>query len=301
MKQIYLFIAFIILSQTTFAQEAAVKLFPNGVPNSKQSPDYKETIVNGRTRMVTDPELLPFFPEKGKANGTAVIICPGGSYIQLAINSEAVAAAKKFNEIGVTAFVLKYRLPSDVIMVDKSMGPLQDAQRSIQLLRQRATELGINPAKVGIVGFSSGGHVASSAGTHFEKAVIDNKDNISLRPDFMMLLYPVISMGEYAHKTSVQNLLGANPSQELIDLYSNQKQIKPNTPITFMVHAEDDPVVPVQNTLMFYNALLANKVQARLIIYPHGGHGFGLVNRTTKDYWFNSATNWLDANGFLTK
>jgi len=287
--------------QIAFAQEPAVKLFPNGVPGSKKSDEYAETIVNGRTRMVTDPELIPYLPEKGKANGTAVIICPGGSYIQLAINSEAVEAAKKFNEIGVTAFILKYRLPSDVIMVDKAAGPVQDGQRSIQLLRQRAAEWGLNPAKIGIVGFSSGGHVAALAGTHFDKAVIDNKDNINLRPDFMILAYPVISMGEYAHKESVINLLGSNPSQDMIDLYSNQKQVKPNTPITFMVAAEDDPTVPVQNTLLFYNALLSNKIQAQLIIYPHGGHGFGLNNRSTKDQWFNSAANWLDANGFLTK
>lgn len=299
---LFAFIALMILSQITFAQQVPVKLYPNGVPNSKPAPaTYAESTIKQRVRMVTDPVLIPYLPKKSKANGAAVIICPGGSYSQLAIDIEGDEVAKKFNEIGVTAFILKYRLPSDVIMVDKSIGPLQDAQRSIQLLRQRATEWSVNPAKIGIIGFSAGGHVASTAGTHFDKAVIDNKDNISLRPDFMMLLYPVISMGEYAHKGSMHNLLGANPSQEMIDLYSNQKQVKSNTPVTFLVQAEDDPGVPVQNSLMFYQALLANKVQAELIIYPHGGHGFGLNNKTTKDYWFNNATNWLDANGFLTK
>lgn len=304
MKYIRLSSLFVLslLSQVTFAQQAPVKLYPDGVPNSKPAPaTYVESTVKERARMVTDPVLIPYFPDKSKANGAAVIICPGGSYSQLAMDIEGDEVAKKFNEIGVTAFILKYRLPSDVIMLDKTIGPLQDAQRSIQLLRQRATEWGINPAKVGIIGFSAGGHVASTAGTHFDKAVIDNKDNISLRPDFMMLLYPVVSMGEYAHKGSMHNLLGATPTQDMIDLYSNQKQVKPNTPVTFIVQAEDDPGVPVQNSLMFYNALLANKVQAQLIIYPHGGHGFGLNNKTTKDYWFNSATNWLDANGFLTK
>jgi acetyl esterase/lipase len=294
--------AFMVSSQIAFSQQAPIVLYPNGVPNSKPAPaTYVEKIENARASMVTDPTLIPFFPEKDKANGTAVIICPGGGYSRLSMDSEGSAVAKKFNEIGITAFVLKYRLPSDDIMTDKSIGPLQDAQRAIQLIRQRAAEWGINPKKVGIIGFSAGGHLASTAGTHFDKAVIDNKDSISLRPDFMMLLYPVITFGEMAHKGSMHNLLGANPTQDQIDLYSNEKQVKPNTPITFIVQAEDDKTVPVQNSLMFYYALLSNNIQAEMHIYPHGGHGFGLNNKTTKDYWFNSATNWLDANGLLTK
>jgi len=289
-------------AQIAFSQQQPVKLYPDGVPNAKTAPAiYVENTVKERTRMVTDPVLIPYFPDKNKANGTAVVICPGGSYSQLAMDIEGDEVAKKFNEIGITAFILKYRLPSDLIMLDKSIGPLQDAQRSIQIIRQRADEWNINPDKVGIIGFSAGGHLAATAGTHFDKAVIDNKDNINLRPDFMMLLYPVISMGEYTHKGSMHNLLGASPSQELIDLYSNQQQVKPNTPVTFIVQAEDDNGVPVQNSLMFYNALLNNKIKAELIIYPNGGHGFGLNNKTTKDYWFNSATNWLDANGLLAK
>lgn len=280
----------------------AIKLWPDNVPNSKKAPAaYVEKTENNRTSMVTDPVLLPYFPDKAKANGTAVIICPGGGYSRLAMDIEGDAVAKKFNEIGVTAFVLKYRLPSDEIMVDKTIGPLQDAQRSIQLIRQRAAEWKINPAKVGIIGFSAGGHLASTAGTHFYNAVIERKDTISLRPDFMMLLYPVISFGEMAHKGSMQRLLGDKPTQDQIDLYSNEKQVKATTPITFIVQAEDDKTVPVQNSLMFYYALLANKIPSEMHIYPKGGHGFGLNNKTTKDYWFDSATHWLDANGLLSK
>ncbi|MEO6524184.1 MAG: alpha/beta hydrolase [Mucilaginibacter sp.] len=279
-----------------------IKLWPDSVPNSKKAPaTYAEKTENNRTSMVTDPVLIPYFPEKGKANGTAVVICPGGGYSRLAMDIEGVDVAKKFNAIGITAFILKYRLPSDEIMVDKAIGPLQDAQRSIQLIRQRAAEWNINAAKVGIIGFSAGGHLASTAGTHFYNAVIEKKDTISLRPDFMMLLYPVISFGEMAHKGSMQRLLGDKPIQELIDLYSNEKQVKATTPPTFIVQAEDDKTVPVQNSLMFYYALLANKIPAELHIYPKGGHGFGLNNKTTKDYWFDSATHWLDANGLLTK
>ncbi len=290
-----------IFSTQVFAQDAApIPLYPNGVPNSKPAPAaYVEKIVNGSGSLVTDPTITPYFPEKGKANGTAVVVCPGGGYVHLSMIKEGADVAKKFAEIGVTAFVLKYRLPSDEIMTDKTIGPLQDAQRAIQLVRERAGEWGIDPAKVGIIGFSAGGHLASTAGTHFDKAVIDNPKSTSLRPDFMILMYPVITFGELAHKGSRDNLVGKDAPQALVDLYSNEKQVTANTPVTMLVQAEDDKTVPVQNSLMFYEALLKNNVKAELLIYPNGGHGFGLNNKTTKDQWFNSATNWLDANGFL--
>lgn len=301
-EQLICLLTFVIISQLTFAQQMPIKLWPDSVPNSKKAPaNYVEKTENNRTSMVTDPVLIPYLADKSKANGTAIIICPGGGYSRLAMDIEGVDVAKKFNEIGITAFILKYRLPSDLIMVDKSIGPLQDAQRSLQLVRQRATEFGIDPTRVGIIGFSAGGHLASTAGTHFYNSVIERKDTVSIRPDFMMLLYPVISFGEMAHKGSMHNLLGENPTQEQIDQYSNEKQVKATTPITFIVQAEDDKAVPVQNSLMFYYALLANKIPAEMHIYPKGGHGFGLNNKTTKDRWFDSATNWLDANGLLLK
>jgi acetyl esterase/lipase len=309
LKLIFFISALISLTSMTYAQvppiftpSTGIKLYTDSVPNSIKAPaNYVEKTENNRCSMVTDPELIPYFPEKGKANGTAIIICPGGGYARLSMDGEGTEVAKKFNEIGITAFVLKYRLPSDLIMIDKSIGPLQDAQRSIQLVRQRAAEWGINPAKVGIIGFSAGGHLASTAGTHFYTNVLPKKDTTSLRPDFMMLLYPVISFGEFAHKGSKDNLIGTDPKPDMVDLYSNEKQVKATTPITFIVQAEDDKTVPVQNSLMFYYALLANKIPAELHIYPHGGHGFGLHNKTTKDQWFDSATHWLDANGLLTK
>jgi acetyl esterase/lipase len=298
------FLAIMILSLFSlrlFAQDApSIPLYPNGVPNSKPAPaTYVEKIVNGSGSMVTDPTITPYFPEKGKANGTAIVVCPGGGYVHLSMIKEGADVAKKFAEIGVTAFVLKYRLPSDQIMMDKTIGPLQDAQRAIQLVRERAAEWGIDPAKVGIIGFSAGGHLASTAGTHFDKAAIDNPKNTSLRPDFMILMYPVITFGDLAHKGSRDNLVGKDAPQAMIDLYSNEKQVTANTPITMLVQAEDDKTVPVQNSLMFYEALLKNNVKAEMLIYPSGGHGFGLNNKTTKDQWFNSATNWLDSNGLL--
>jgi len=304
MKYLSLYFTVILMASTFFVyaqQSAAINLYPKGVPNSKPTPgDYIENDDNGHAVKVSIPTLTPFFPEKGTANGAAVIICPGGGYSGLAIDKEGYAVAKEFVKIGVTAFVLKYRLPSDAIMVDKTIGPLQDAQAAIQMLRIRAAEWGINPAKVGIIGFSAGGHLASTAGTHFDKAVIDNKNNISLRPDFMLLLYPVITFGDMAHKGSMNNLLGLNPSLALVNLYSNEKQVTATTPITFLVQAEDDKTVPVQNSLMFYDALLKNNVKAEMHIYQEGGHGFGLNNAKSSEHWFDWCKSWMNENGLLT-
>lgn len=295
--------ALMLITTVTFAQQKPMPLYPNGVPNSKLTPaTYIEKMdENSFVSHVSVPVLIPYFPAKDKANGTAVIICPGGGYSGLSMENEGSSIAMAFNNIGVAAFILKYRLPSDSIMVDKTIGPLQDAQRAIQMIRQNAAAWNINPNKVGIIGFSAGGHLASTAITHFNKAVIENSANVNLRPDFGILLYPVISFGPQAHVGSRENLIGKSPSQELIDLYSNEKQVTANTPPTFLVHAEDDDVVPVQNSLMFYDALLQNKVKAEMHIYQAGGHGFGLHNQTTKDLWFDRLTNWMDENGWLKR
>lgn len=302
-KQIF---AAIILTTTTtlaFSQEKPLPLYPNGVPNSKPTPGtYVEiTDKNNWITKVSTPTLTPYLPAKGMANGTAVVICPGGAYAGLASAHEGFQVAQAFNKIGVTAFVLKYRLPSDSIMVDKTIGPLQDAQRAIQMVRQDAAKWGINPNRIGIMGFSAGGHLASTEGTHFDKVVIDNKNNISVRPDFMMLIYPVITFGEKSHAGSRENLIGKALPQDKIELYSNEKQVTANTPPTFIVHAEDDDVVPIENALLMYSALVQNKVKAEMHIFPAGGHGFGLINSQSKGLWFEWAKVWLGDNGWLTK
>ncbi len=243
--------------------------------------------------------FTPFYPEKGTANGTAMSYFPGGGYGGLSMDKEGYRVAKAFNKFGVTAFVVKYRLPSDDIMIDKTIGPLQDAQQAVLMVRKHAAEWGIKPDKIGIIGFSAGGHLASTEGTHFDKLVIDDKDNISVRPDIMVLLYPVITFGPLAHVGSRENLIGKTPSNDLLTLYSNEKQITANTPPTMLVHATDDDVVPVQNTLMFYEALLNSKVKAEMHIFEAGGHGFGLNNPKSKDKWIDWCKNWLDENGFL--
>jgi acetyl esterase/lipase len=290
----------VLFSQSLQAQQQKpILLYPDGVPNSKKATaTYVEKREGDIVSLVTEPTITPYFPAKDKATGTAIIIFPGGSYVNLSMNNEGDAIAKEFNKIGVAAFVVKYRLPSDAIMVDKTTGPLQDAERAIQMVRLRATEWDVNPSKVGIIGFSAGGHLASTLDTHFDKVVIDNKENISLRPDFAILIYPVISFGPFAHKYSRENLAGKNPSAETLKLYSNEKQVTANTPPTFLIHAADDEAVPVQNSLLFYDALLKNKVKAEMHIFQAGGHGFGLNNPKSKDKWFDWAANWLNENGF---
>ena len=277
------------------------------IPNSRATADEEKDEPAGNPvrhslSKVSRPTLTVYLPAAGTANGTAVIVCPGGGYDHLAITHEGTDVARALSEMGIAAFVLKYRLPSDEIMVDKTIGPLQDAQRAIQLVRQRAAECGVDPARVGIMGISAGGHLASTAGTHFNKDYIDNKDNISLRPDFMVLLYPVISFNYgYTHHGSRDHLIGPHPDSALIRDYSNELQVTAATPPTFIIHAEDDNVVPVVNTLYFYEALQRHGVQAEMHIYPKGGHGFGMHNSTTKDEWTDRLRNWLGGNGWLKR
>jgi len=297
-----LLVSAMLFSSTLFAQQKQIPLYPNGVPNSKPTPaTYIEKTNVAENYWITDvsiPTITPYLPEKGKATGTAILVFPGGGYGGLASNHEGKAIAQEFNKIGVTAFVVKYRLPSDSIMIDKTIGPLQDAQRAIQFVREHASEFGIDPHKIGIIGFSAGGHLASTLDTHYQKALIDNPKNTSLRPDFAMLIYPVITFGPEAHVGSRENLIGKNPSQHLLDLYSNEKQITSDTPPTFLVHATDDDVVPVQNSILFYDGLVKNKIKAELHIFEEGGHGFGLENPKSPEHWFDWAASWMRGNGF---
>ncbi|MEJ2904671.1 alpha/beta hydrolase [Pedobacter panaciterrae] len=286
------------------AQEI-VKLYPGVIPGSKPAPaDFKETAPVGddgiiRISKVSEPTLTVFLPSKEKATGAAVIICPGGGYGILAINHEGYNVAKRFNDIGVAAFVLKYRLPNDAIMVDKSFGPLLDAEQAIYLVRGQANKWNVDPAKIGIMGFSAGGHLASTLTVHYNDVKIENKEKLSLRPDFSILIYPVISFIESPHTGSANNLAGANATQAQKEYFSNEKHVTPQTPPTFLVHANDDNGVPVQNSIIFNQALVANKVKAEMHLYQGGGHGFGLNNKTTSDDWFERLTNWMKSNKFL--
>jgi acetyl esterase/lipase len=275
------------------------------IPNSKPAPNREQVDTSHIPiwhlySLVSRPELMVFLPPAGKATGAAVVVCPGGGYGALAFTHEGTDVAKMLNDMGVAAFVLKYRLPSDETMIDKTIGPLQDAQRAIQLVRERAGEWGVDPSKVGIMGFSAGGHLASTAGTHFNQVTIDNPNHLSLRPDFMILLYPVVSfLDSIAHKGSRENLIGFHPNADLLRKFSNEWQVTAQTPPTFLVHSGDDDVVPVANSIHFYQALLANGVSAEMHIYPKGGHGYGMNNPTTPDKWTDRLKNWLIAGKWI--
>lgn len=229
-----------------------------------------------------------------------MIICPGGGYWILAAGHEGTDVAKEFVKMGVTAFVLKYRLPDARVQLNPTIAPLQDAQRAFQLIREKAKDWNINPTKIGIMGFSAGGHLSSTAGTKFDKPVIDNSNGISLRPDFMVLIYPVISSDPtITHGGSFEKLLGIGSTAESRLEYSSDKHVSQNTPPTFLVHASDDGGVSPQNSVVFYQALLKNEVPAELHVYQNGGHGFGLINPTTSDLWMDRLKNWLRVNKWI--
>ena len=216
------------------------------------------------------------------------------------MSNEGSQVAENMNKLGIAAFVLKYRLPSDVSMKDKSIGPLQDAQRAVQIVRERASEWNIDPNKIGIMGFSAGGHLASTAETHFDRSYIENPKQTSLRPDFAILVYPVISfLDSLTHSGSRNALIGKNPSSRDMQLFSNELQVTSQTPPTFLIQAEDDKTVSVKNSVVFFLALLKNHVPAGLHIFPTGAHGFPL--EPAHSNWFSYCASWLKENGWLKK
>jgi acetyl esterase/lipase len=305
MKKIFIIGLFSICFMQQVNAQQTIPLYENKVPNSKPytTKEYWEPVDNGDTivHFISQPTLTLFLPAKEKANGTAVVICPGGGYWITSIVKEGFAVARQFNEWGVAAFVLNYRIPNDSSMIDKKIGPLQDAQRAMELVRTHAKEWNVDANKVGIMGFSAGGHLASTAATHFNKSYIDN-NNVSLRPDFAILIYPVISFqNNIGHIGSRDQLIGKDPSKELTDLFSNEMQVTAQTPPTFLVHATDDDVVPVMNSISFYEALLKYKIPAEMHIYKSGGHGFGMDNPTTKDKWMERCKNWMQSMKLLSE
>lgn len=304
-KWLLLLVMGILAGNGVQAQEA-MKLYPGKIPGAKTVPatyKQKETIINGKVfglSKVSEPSLSLYAADPQKANGTAVIICPGGGYAFLATDHEGEEVARRFAANGVTAFVLKYRLPSDTIMVDQSSGPLQDAQQAIYLVRKNAAAWHINPSKIGIMGFSAGGHLAASLAVHYEDLKIKNPEGLSLRPDFAVLIYPVISFTASAHTGSVKNLIGPNATQAQKEYFSNELHVNAQTPISFLVHANDDDTVPVENTILFNQAMVKNKVPVETHLYQSGGHGYGMHNKKTSDDWFLRLQEWMLANQLLT-
>lgn len=273
---------------------------PNALPCNKEEVVSKNATGKIVIANVTSPTVMVFNPVKQDANKTAIIVCPGGGYARLASGHEGNEVAEAFNKIGVTVFVLKYRLPFDSCMTNKEIVPLQDLQQTIKLVRDRAAGFDINPAMLGVIGFSAGGHLVSTGITKFSESYIENTSNTSLRPDFAILGYPVISMDSaICHKGSRDNLLGKKAAAAKLNFFSSDMQVTAQTPPTFLVHASDDKSVPVENSIRFYQALIKNKVNAELHIYQNGGHGFGLHNATTSDAWFERVTTWMRVNKFI--
>lgn len=278
-------IALLLICYNASAQQV-LPLYPDSIPNCKVS-----------LKDADRPTLTVYLPTADKATGTAVIIFPGGGYGTIVTHTEGTPIAQAFLKQGIAAIVVKYRLPDADKMSDKSMGPLMDAQQAMKMVRSKASAWNINPAKIGIIGFSAGGHLASSLGTHFKTSYIANKEGVSLRPDYMVLVYPVISMKtELTHSGSRANLLGNEPTPEKILFLSNEEQVTKDTPPTYLTHSGDDSMVKVAHSIVFYEALQKNGVNAEMHLFPKGDHGF--VLHLPIDEWMQPVFRFIKSQGF---
>ena len=277
------------------------KTIPNNIPTKNQEAESMNAGIL-IIEKVSIPSYQYFRVSTDNTKRPCVIICPGGSYAILAAGHEGSDLANYFNSIGVNALVLKYRIPNTENQIDKSIAPLQDAQQAILLARTNADSWGIDENKIGIMGFSAGGHLASSLATHYNDIKIDNPSKISLRPDFQILIYPVISFGPEGHEGSRINLMGnANDdkTQKAIHYFSSEKQITKDTPPAFLVHSKDDDVVPVANATHYYDNLIAHKVPAEIYLYEKGGHGYGMKNATSEILWTSVMKTWMQKSKII--
>jgi acetyl esterase/lipase len=281
-KYLLFVLSFAACAQTPPAPEL---LWPNGAPGGLGTAD------------VDKPSITPYLAKS--PNGTAVVVCPGGGYQHLAMDHEGAQIARWLNSLGISAFVLQYRLGPKY----HHPAMINDAQRAIRTVRSRAAALHIQPDRIGIWGFSAGGHLASTAATHFDNGdpnASDPIDRAGSRPDFAILAYPVISLGEYAHVGSRDNLLGKNPDPKLVEDLSNDQRVTVQTPPTFLFHTSADPVVPVENSVRFYLALRKAGVPAEMHIFQNGPHGVGLApTDATLSAWGGLLANWLRERGLL--
>ncbi|WP_282123007.1 alpha/beta hydrolase [Algibacter mikhailovii] len=299
MRLIGVLFGFLFTISSVFSQDQVVQLWDD-IPNSQET-DEKEDVKQGdilKIYAVKTPTLEIYVPAKRHAMDKAVVICPGGGYHFLSYDWEGTDVAKWFNSKGIAAFVLKYRLPTSKSLKTAHEAPLQDAQRAMRWVRAHAEDYDINPNKIGVIGFSAGGHLASTLGTRFDAPNTFKEqplDTISARPDFMALIYPVITMQQgFVHMGSRDRLLGKSPNQALITKYSNELQVSKKTPPTFLVHSSDDHAVPVENSINFYSALKSEGVDAELHIYPYGKHGYSLaINKGRLQTWTDRMDDWL--------
>ena len=284
-------------------QPLEIPLWPPGTLPKIEGAKPERVIIRGRKKPdrsvtnVTVPTLTVYLPDGQETNTMAVVICPGGAYSHLAIDKEGNAVACWLNTLGIAGIVLKYRMPRPDLSDGQTPWPILDGARAVRLVRSHAADWNIDPHRVGLMGFSAGGHVASSVGTHFDEIsgiVTDVVDQLSARPDFLVLVYPVISMQPpVTHRGSRRSLLGPKPDPKMVALYSNELHVTPQTPPTFLVQARDDPI-SVQNSLLFYAALQRAGVPSELHVFEKGGHGFGLgVNGGQPAEWPALCAVWL--------
>lgn len=289
------------ITNDVMAQEF-IPLWPKDkMPNSKGL-QLTDSIANERVYRVGTPGMYAFFPSQQENKGTAVVICPGGGYERLAYVISGVQLAKWFNTMGVSAFVLNYRLPNSPDLQQKETGLLMDAQRAIKIIRAKANEWKIKSDRIGIQGSSAGGHLAAMAGNATEdlSSIKDSLDTVAYRPNFTILVSPVIDMGSYAHKGSKKNLLGENASQALMDKYSMQLQVNDKTPPSFIVDAMNDKVVHPMNSLLFYKALLEKNIPASFHVFPQGAHAIALRNNPgSTELWTALCEAWLNEMKFI--
>lgn len=287
MKKI-LSLLIIFLSLQISAQEK-ITVWPKGqMPNSKGLHLKIEEEKEGRITQIQEAELFAFLPPKEDRKKMAVIVIPGGGYRHLTYDLGGFQYAKWLNTLGISAFVLNYRLPTSPDLKQREIGPLQDIQAAVKLLRKNADQYGISPDQIGVLGTSAGGHLAAMVST-ISKDYTELKgdwENLSTVPDFAILVSPVIDLGEFAHKGSRINLLGENASQEKIKEYSMQNRVSEKTPPTVLFHAQNDPAVPVINSILYYEAMIKNKVKGALFIFPEGEHNIGITNKSElTDNW----------------
>jgi acetyl esterase/lipase len=294
MKKIIAAIYFMMAS--TFSMAQYQPLYDGKIPNYIDAENEESEATTGgilRISKVSIPGYAFFAAGDDKSAKPCVIICPGGGYGILAAQHEGIDVAKFFNSIGVHALVLKYRIPSAKNQYHKEIAPLQDAQQAIYLVRKNARKWRVDAGKIGIMGFSAGGHLASSLAVHYNDPKNKFKGKTSLRPDFQVLIYPVVSFVNFPHLGSRNNLLKPDTTASLIQYYSSELQVDQNTPPAFLVHAKDDKTVPIENSYQYVEALKKNGVASELFIYEKGGHGFGLVNKTSDLKWTDALVKWM--------
>ena len=278
------------------AQEKITLWEKGTMPNSKGLKLKLIEEKEGRITQIQEPELFAFLPAKEERKQMAVIIIPGGGYHHLTYDLGGYSYAKWLNTLGISAFVLNYRLPTSPDLKQKEIGPLQDIQAAIKYIRKNAAQYGISPDQIGVLGTSAGGHLAamvSNISTDYTELKGDWQ-SFSTVPDFAILVSPVIDLGEFAHKGSRDNLLGKNTSEEIITEYSMQNRVTEKTPPTILFHAQNDPAVPVTNSILYYEAMIKNKVKGAMFIFPKGEHNIGISNKTElTDNWKKLCADWL--------